>query len=690
MSFPSSSIQMVRSLALLVGICSCSLAAIGQEPAKSKDLPAKAADRTVKKLTSAEQPKSSNAPAASGKPPADVTTSRAGNFTDPGDLEAFFDGVVNVQLESKHIAGAVVAVVVGDKLVFSKGYGYGDVAARRKVDPEKTMFRIASISKLFTWTAVMQQVEEGKLDLDADINKYLKDVKIPATFDQPITLRHLLTHTPGFDDYVIGLFGRKPEDVGPLAEVLRTQMPTRVRPPGVLSCYSNHGTALAGYAVACVSGLSWEDYIEQRILKPLGMDHTLVRQPAEDQLPADVSKGYKWEGGQFEGKGFEYVPVAPAGCISTTATDAAKFMLAHLNDGGLGERRILKPETARRMREPLFRHNPKAGAMCYGFMELERNGKRLVGHGGDTLWFHSLLQLIPEHKVGLFVSYNTETSGGAREDLLDAFMRRYFPKPDPPRSKAAGDFRERAKRLAQEYGITRYPHSGVGKLLALAGVLKISVNDDDTITISRGDTARRYVEIEPYVFRELDGPRKIVFQEDDNGRIGYLFPADAPPLSAVRREWYELSDVQLGLLAGCLGIFASALLFWPAIAFSVRGLQSPRIKKSAFSALFSCLAWLLSVVSIAFVTGVAIILLKDPEEIVFGLNQPLKVLLAATQISAVLSLIVVLGCLLAWTKGYWRLTGRVHYSLVALAGIAFTWFLYHWDLLTFGFSAVVN
>src|SRR5262245_35209349 len=322
------------------------------------------------------------------------TAPKAGNVSDPSDLEAFFDGVVNVQLKSKHIAGAVVAVVVGDKVVFTKGYGYADVEARRKVDPEKTLFRIASISKLFTWTAVMQQVEEGKLDLDADVNTYLKDVKIPSGYDKPITLKNLLTHTPGFDDYVIGLFAHKPEGVRPLPEVLREQMPTRVRAPGVIASYSNHSTALAALAVANVSGMPWEDYVEQRILKPLAMDHTLTRQPAEDQLPADLSKGYKWEGGEFKAKGFEYIPAAPAGCMSTTAADAAKFMLAHLNDGHLGDGKILRPDTAQKMREPLFRHHPKTSAMCYGFMEMQRGDQRLVGHGGDTFWFHSLLMMI--------------------------------------------------------------------------------------------------------------------------------------------------------------------------------------------------------------------------------------------------------------------------------------------------------
>src|SRR5262245_13510021 len=303
-------------------------------------------------------------------------------------------------------------------------------------------------------------------------------------------------------------------------------MPARVIAPGFVSSYSNHGTALAGYAVACSSGKSWEDYIEQRILQPLGMKNTLVRQPAEDQLPAEMSKGYKWEGGRFKAEPFEYIPAAPAGCISTTAADAAKFMLAHLHDGQLGDGRILKKETAQRMREPLFRNNPKTAAMCYGFMELERHGQRLVGHGGDTMWFHSLMVLIPERQVGLFVSYNTKTSGGAREDLLDAFLRRYFSDDDPPRIKSGEDFRERAKKLVGEYVLTRRSHTTVAKLGALMGVFDVSMNDDDTLTISIGGRAGRFVEVEPYVFRELDGPDRFVFQEDQDGKVRYLFLAD--------------------------------------------------------------------------------------------------------------------------------------------------------------------
>jgi len=616
---------------------------------------------------------------------APVAVSKPGNVSDPADLEAFFDGVMNSQLETKHIAGAVVAVVVGDKLVFSKGYGYADVEARRKVDPDKTMFRIASISKLFTWTAVMQLVEEGKLDLNADVNKYLKDLKITPAFEQPITLKDILTHTPGFEDHVIGLFAHKADEVGALVDVLKAQMPARVRPPGVLPSYSNHGTAIAGHAIASVSGLPWEDYVEKRILKPLGMDHTLVRQPVEDKLPPDLSKGYKWEGGRFVAKGFEYIPAAPAGCISTTAADAAKFMLAHLHDGQLGKERILKAETARQMREPLFRSDDKTSAMCYGFMEQERNGVRMVGHGGDTLWFHSLMELFPEKHVGLFVSYNTDTSAGMREVLLDAFMKRYFPAASPPRVQATPDSHERVQSVAGEYGSTRYSHSTVTKVASLLSVIKVRANKDDTLTVSSGDSARRYVEVEPLVFRELDGPRRMVFQEDKNGRVHYLFFADAPAGAAIRHEWYELSAVHASLVGGCLGIFVSAFLFWPAIAFSVRGLQSPQILRTRFSALLSLLAWFLSVVAVGLACAVAFVM-QDTTDIVFGLTPVLKSLLLVPQLIAGLATLTALGCLVAWWKGYWRLTGRLHYTLVALAGIGFTGFLYYWNMLSFGLS----
>jgi CubicO group peptidase (beta-lactamase class C family) len=605
-----------------------------------------------------------------------------GNILDKDDLEAFFDVVIPFQLNSKHIAGAVVAVVLGDRVVFTKGYGYSDVEANKKVDPEKTIFRIASVSKLFTWIAVMQLVEEGKLDLDTDVNHYLSTVKIPDTYEQPITLKHLLTHTSGFDDIVINFSSYKAEDVLPLTEVLKVQMPIRVRPPGVIACYSNHGVAIAGEVISNVSGLSWEDYIEQRILKPLGMKHSMVRQPDVDKLPTDLSKGYSWKQDHFEKQGFVYIPAAPAGCMGLSALDAAKFMIAYLQEGKLGSERILKPETVQLMREPLFRHHSKTGAMCYGFWEQEWNGQRVLGHEGAFLWFYAMMQWIPEHDIGIFVSYNTDTAGGESEVLFEAFMQRYFSQPISPVIKVENGFAERGKKMIGEYGLTRYSHSSLTKLSALLGAYTVSLNNDDTLTISIGGKSNRYVEIEPFVFRELNGQKKMVFQEDENGEVRYLFSAEAPPLSAIRREWYELSSLHWGLLGTSFAVFLSSFLFWPVIAFSKRKLQKPRIMRTQFPVIASCIAWFLSVAGILFIAGLVMVF-ANPFDILFGVTPLLRTVMIMAQISAVLMVFTLIGCVLAWKNQYWGLIGRLHYTMVALAGIAFTWFLYYWNLLTF-------
>ena len=241
------------------------------------------------------------------------------------DLEAFIDGWMAAYLDEAPAAGGVVSVVRGEELLLAKGYGYSDVAARQPVSASETLFRIGSVSKLFVWTAVMQEVEAGRLDLDSDITTWLDALQIPDNYSQPITLRHLLTHTPGFEDHVVGLFDKKDADRS-IVELLEAQMPDRVGPPGQLASYSNHGTALAMHLVERVSGLHWREYIDRNILEPLGMASTTFEQPP----PANVgtmSQGYQSSDGDFLPKEFEFVPLAPAGAVSASATDMARFSL---------------------------------------------------------------------------------------------------------------------------------------------------------------------------------------------------------------------------------------------------------------------------------------------------------------------------------------------------------------------------
>jgi CubicO group peptidase (beta-lactamase class C family) len=333
--------------------------------------------------------------------------------TDPAELEAFIDGIMAVQLQANHVAGATIAVVKDGNLFFAKGYGFADLKNKKPVLADRTMFRPGSVSKLFTWTAVMQLYEQGKIDLDADVNTYLKDFKIPATYPQPITMTHLLSHTPGFEDLGMGMWARTAKDLSPLGPWLAAHIPARVRPPGELTSYSNYGTALAGYIVEVVSGIPFEDYIEQNIFKPLGMEHSTFREPLPAAIAPDMSVAYTFKDGLFKAEDFELINgMNPAGSSSACATDMAKFMIAHLQNGQFGDRRILKEETTKFMHTRLFAHDPRVAGNAHGFWEADVHGLHLIEHGGDTIYFHSQLALIPEKNLGWFVSYNSPNGPG--------------------------------------------------------------------------------------------------------------------------------------------------------------------------------------------------------------------------------------------------------------------------------------
>ena len=373
-----------------------------------------------------EPPKSASAPATSS-PSAPPLTS--------DDVSAFLDGVVPMQLKRENIAGATVIIVKDGKVLYESGYGYADVDKKTPVTPQ-TLFRPGSISKLFTWTAVMQQVELGKIDLDRDINDYL-DFKIPATYPKPITMRDLMTHTPGFEEAVKDLIvtkGAKPVSIG---EFLKTHMPQRVYPPGSTPAYSNYGATLAGYIVERVSGIPFDDYVEKNIFLPLGMTHTSFRQPLPAALKPMISNGYAL--GSGDSKPYEIIAAEPAGSSATSAEDISHFMLAHLQNGEYNGVHILKPETVELMHSRQFGANPELLHMCLGFYEQTRNGHRMFGHGGDTQYFHSDLFLMPDQNLGFYVSYNSAGRGETeqRSNLFNAFLDRYYPYAIPASVKQA-------------------------------------------------------------------------------------------------------------------------------------------------------------------------------------------------------------------------------------------------------------
>jgi CubicO group peptidase (beta-lactamase class C family) len=274
------------------------------------------------------------------------------------DADAWLDGFMPYTLESNEIAGAVVVIVKDGQVLTQRGFGYADVAARKRVDPAATMFRAGSISKLFTWTAIMQLVEQGKVDLDADVNDYL-DFKIPPYRGKPITVRNLMTHTPGFEEAFKGGI-RFSGSVPPLGDVLKRMLPARVYAPGATPAYSNYGAGIASYIVERVSGMPFEEYVERSIFTPLNMTHSSFRQPLPAPLAPFMSQGYPKA--SVDAKPYELISIPGAGSIAVSAADMAKFMIAHLNQGA----GLMKPETALLMHDPTHVTVPGTDRMALG------------------------------------------------------------------------------------------------------------------------------------------------------------------------------------------------------------------------------------------------------------------------------------------------------------------------------------
>ncbi len=600
-------------------------------------------------------------------------------IVEKADLEAFVDGIMRAHMEANNIAGATFSFVKDGEIFLAKGYGYANVEKKIPVKADETMFRPGSISKLFTWTAVMQLYEQGKLDLDADVNTYLEEFKIPETFPEPITLKHLMTHTPGFEEMINDMAVRDSEDLWTLEKYVSTNIPTRIMPPGKLTAYSNYGTALAGYIVQEVSGVPFEEYVENNIFDPLGMKTSTFRQPIPSLLAEKMSEGYTYKRGVFNQEIFELINgAAPAGALSSCATDMAHFMIAHLQFGQFGEDRILEEQTAQLMQTLLFTNHPLVSGNAYGFWELMANNLRSIEHGGDTIWFHSLLILIPEKNTGFFVSYNSVGGGGApRSDLAYALLDRYYPV-EKIDSKPISSDENRLKSCAGNYRPTRVVKTNWAKLMAIMMNQSIKVTEEGRLY----GAGKQWAEVEPYVFEEIGGKNKLVFKADEEGNITNLFIDSVPYFAYVKVPWFEAPPFNIALLVVCGLLFLTALR-WPFGAI-FRKVCRKREEENPAPRALRWVAGSLSILYLVFFIGIAVSI-SDQMKIIFGVPIEVKILLALPLISGLLTVVAIIFMANAWIRKYWTRCARLHYTLVVLASIATLWFLNFWNLLGYRF-----
>jgi CubicO group peptidase (beta-lactamase class C family) len=590
--------------------------------------------------------------------------------TNPAEIEAFIDGMMLIQLRSGHAAGATVSVVRDGALLFAKGYGYANVAQRIPVDPAQTLFRNGSISKTITWTAVMQLWEQGKLDLDKDVNEYL-DFTIPATYPAPVTLRTILTHSAGFEEDPSDLFTEDTTHIQAMGPWLASHIPARVRPPGQLTSYSNWTTAVAGYIVERVSGIRFEEYVEQRIFTPLGMTHSTFRQPIPAGLRKSLSEGYEWKDGAFIAQPAEYATGAgPAGTMATTATDMAKFMIAHLALGAGGAGRILAESTAVLMHSRLFGHDPRVTGFAHGFFEQSSNRLRIIGHAGDTQWFHSNMALIPSEGVGLFVSFNTSTGGGLYEPFTRAFLDHYYPDPQPWITAKAS--REELQRFAGQYvGIrTNYSRYLKAFSLLLGSEVVVADSGDALVATFRGEP-RRFRPVDSLLFRDENSELLLAFRKDPAGRITHAFLGDDPTSSEVKMSAAGSPKLHLLVLGG--GLFVFLLTVVAAVVRLLTGRDEKGLPDRKLLVALSS-AFLLAVVALAFLP-------LSIQSILYDRLSGIRYVLIFPVVGALLTVWAAVAAVRQWRRAVSPLMARVRFTVVVLVAIAFVWSLNTWNLL---------
>ena len=495
------------------------------------------------------------------------------------DVDTWLDGFLPTALATSDIAGATVVVVKDGQVLTQRGFGYADVATRAPVDPARTLFRPGSVSKLFTWTAVMQLVEQGRVDLDADVNTYL-DFQIPARDGGPVTLRTMMTHTAGFEEALKDLLGDEAHPTPTYDQILKRWVPERIYPAGSTPAYSNYATALAGYVVERVSGEPFADYIQRHIFDPLGMRDSTFVQPLPADLAGRMATGYQLASG--DPAAFELVGLAPAGALSSTGADMARFMIAHLEGGG----GILRPETVALMHNTAVDPVPPLNNMRLGFFETNVNGREVLAHLGDTNAFHSALHLFTAENTGLYLVFNSTGVNGAantlRSELFEKFADRYFP--GTAESNRAPTDRvdpttaaEHAALMAGRWSSSRRPDSTFLSVVDLLGQVNVSAGPNGELNApvlpGPAGQSRRWVEVEPFVWHDLDSSQRLAAVVENGEVVRFSIDEASPFLVYERTPWYRSGALLLPLLYASLAVLVLTVLMWPAGALLRRRYQ---------------------------------------------------------------------------------------------------------------------
>ncbi|MCG8369115.1 MAG: beta-lactamase family protein [Proteobacteria bacterium] len=614
----------------------------------------------------------------------------AADVDNPEHVESFFDGMITPLMGAHNSASGVLIVAKGDRILFAKGYGYQDRANRIPVNPETTLFRPGSISKLFTWVAVMQQVERGNLNLDADVNEYLETFQIEEAHGRPVTLRHLLTHTAGFEDASLGfLIGVDEEKMLSLADTMRIHQPARINPPGVQTAYSNYGTALSALIVSNVSGLDYPEYVQKNVFDVLQMHDSTFEQPLPERYAGQDAKGYQFENGRYTEQPIELLGgFTSAGGLFSSGVDMGKFALAILNNGAYEGGRILQPETLATTLSRAFAHDDRMMGMALGFIETEQNGIRLVGHGGDMANFHSDLAIDQENGLAIYVSFAGDGGALVRWAIVPAFYDEFFPSSEPP-PVPPGDFADRADKYTGTYLFWRRNFTLIDKFLWMTSAITISATENDELLFSFRNGSKRYVEIDKHLFREADSdvsifpglPQRLLsFQEDTNGEITGATIDPWPFMSMQKVPLIMRPALSLALLGFSLTVFLAVLCR----AFFQRRLDRRMTDKERSAKMAEVYV---ASSNLLFFGAALLVLSVYGNTLAWSIPFAFKAMLVLPVIASLAGLHLLYRTIRVWNTGLLNgIAARIRHSAVTVLAAFMIWFYWYWNIIGFQYA----
>jgi CubicO group peptidase (beta-lactamase class C family) len=622
--------------------------------------------------------------------------------TDPAEFEVFLDAYLAEQMETYHIPGVVFTMVKDGEVFFSKGYGYADLEPQTPMDLEDTVLITASLAKIFAAVGVLQLNERGVIDLQEDVRPYFKDFPLKTNFDEPLTFAHLLTHTDGFEARMIGVGAHTQDDLLPLGELLETYAPTQLYPPGKYMTYGDYASNLSGYLTQEISGVPFEQYMAENILVPLGMTSSSFYQPPSDELLNRQAVGYEYQNGHQEPVLDFYTRYGPSGGLRTTAADMNYFMLALLNGGEYGDARILNQSTVKMLFTQQFTPEPGMSGITYEMFEHFENGQRALLRDGDGVGTRNRMVLFPDQNLGFFISYNSGDSN-LRLNIVSAFLDKYYPDTGSTTPIPMDGYQGRTRQFTGTYRYLQADVTTFGKsMLFFSQLIEVTNTDEGYLSIvTRGmggdqssvmggfEGTSLWVEIEPLYFKRVDGKGQLAFVQDESGRISQMISGQGYHSTFEKLSWYETQTFQIIWIALAIilmvSMLISTIIFWP-LGTLIRKLRKQTVQKPVSWVAIAARLW------IALVSGMLVLfLLRDfgvlyggtLPKFVWGITPDMIESLQSMYLPAMLALALPIFTILAWVKGWWKVSMRVYYTLVTLAIFAGIWWAHYWNLLGF-------